>query len=246
MWLEGDAFGAKMQPGTPQPSGTAPSARVRGRSRRLTSEIRTIVLVGGAAPYVLYAVVRAQLTEVRALLIAALLPAVVDIASVVGHRRLAPLSTLNLIGLGAALAASAFAGDTGLDLLRGSVITGAIGLALLVSLLPDRPATFYVARQLVAGNDAGASRDFGAMWDSTPLLRRFLRLIAKVWAITLLLELCARIAMTMVMPRERMLVLGPLVFWSAQGGLLVWTIAEVRRRWPRVAAIGGTVEGVEE
>lgn len=204
--------------------------------RRGTPEILTTMLVGGASPYLLYALVRPHLSEVRAILVAALFPAVVEIASLAGHRRLAPLSSLNLIALGAGLLVAAHWGGPQVTLVRGSVITGAVGVVLLLSLLLRRPATFYVARQAVAGNSTDRSRSFDSTWDAVPRLRHLLRLTALVWAIAYLTELCGRLVMVRLLSRERALVFGPIIFWSVQALLLVWTAAYLGRTWPRAAA----------
>lgn len=203
---------------------------------RIAKEVAASVLVGGVGPYVVYSLLRPHWEEVPSLMLGALLPVAWEVVSLVRHRHLDPLSTLNLVALAMTIALAFTGGGARLLLVKESFVTGAIGAAFLLSLLGRRPAHYYLGRQFVTGNVPARVARYQASWDVSPTMRRVLRTSTVTWGVILILELALRLALVFRLSTERMLVVGPVAFYSVTGGLIAWTVGYTRRNRPAIEA----------
>jgi hypothetical protein len=215
----------------PSPAGEASATRAR-----VAREIATSILVGGVGPYVLYALLRPYADEVPCLIVGALLPVALEIVSLVRHRRLDPLSTLNLVALAMSVVLALSGGSARLLLVKESFVTGAIGGAFLLSLFGRRPAHYYLGRQFVTGDVPARVTRYEASWAMSPTMRRVLRVSTATWGIVMILELGLRVALVYRLTTEQMLVVGPVVFYTTTGCLIASTVAYARRARPQIEA----------
>jgi hypothetical protein len=92
--------------------------------RRIAGEIVVSILIGGGAPYVAYVVLRPRFAEVPTLVLGAMFPVALELVSLARHRRLDPVSTLNLVALTISVALVASGGSARFILIKESLVTG--------------------------------------------------------------------------------------------------------------------------
>lgn len=222
---------------TPNGREDAPETRKSGgiaRRTGLRSWRRAAVrlAVGFVVPPLLYAVVRPAVGgDIPALVVAAAVPAAWTVGALVLLRRLDRVAVLSLATLGVAIAVSLVSGSDALLKVREAPITGAVGLALLVSAVVGRPLLPPLLRLLGRSTDG---------WSS----RRSIVPTAVIGA-TLLLDAVVRIALALTLDTGTFLPLGRLAGWGILGAGLLVLIALRRRRIgrPRPEASAGPVDG---
>lgn len=101
-------------------------------------------------------------SELTALFWAASFPLLKSAYDLTKRRELNPVALLILLGLVASVIAVLFGEDPQLLLIRESFLTGAFGLACLISLILPRPIMFYFGRHLMAGRDPQRRDTFNA------------------------------------------------------------------------------------
>src|SRR5580700_134610 len=121
-------------------------------------------------------------SQVMALAIGAIFPAVNGLLGIIRSRRLDIVGAIVLIGIGVSIVATLVGGDPRMFLIRESFVTGALGLVCLVSLVWGRPLMFYIGRQFTAGDDEVEIEAFNALWQR-PAARRLFRLLTIVWGV---------------------------------------------------------------
>ncbi|GBQ79902.1 hypothetical protein AA13595_0157 [Gluconacetobacter johannae DSM 13595] len=151
----------------------------------------------------------------------------VMLAGVLRRRR---LDAMTLLALAATLAGAACAlwfTTPGLVLAQSSLVTGAIGLVFLGSLLRRRPLVYDLARATV-GTTPERMAAFEGRW-AFPPFRRFMRLLTLAWAAILLGEAAARLTVVLWWPNP--VLLGAMhVLWIVIPVVLVpWSIRTGRR-----------------
>lgn len=205
--------------------------------RRIAAEIVVSILVGGVAPYVAYVLLRPTLAEVPALMIGAMFPAALELVSLARHRRLDPLSTLNLVALAVSVALVASGGSARFILIKESLVTGAIGVGFLASALLARPAHFYLSRQFMTGNLPERVARYNLAWEKVPYMHTVLRTTTVVWGAAFVIEVVVRLVLVFRLSTQQMLAVGPILFYAMLLAVIVWTVAYARRARPRVVAM---------
>jgi hypothetical protein len=175
-------------------------------------------------------------SQVAALAIGAIFPAVNGIAGIVRRRRLDVVAIIVLIGIAVSIVASRMGGDPKLFLIRESFVTGALGLVCLMSLAWPRPLMFYIGRQFTAGDDPAQVEIFNGLWQR-PGARRVFRLLTIVWGAVWLGEFGLRVLMVWTLSVPQVLAISPFVFNGITIGLIAWTVAYVKRRRQRQADV---------
>ncbi len=200
-----------------------------GRARSIVIDL----VLNLALPYGAYLLLRqAGQSETRALVLSALLPALVAMASLLQRRRVNMLSLLVIGTTGLSLLATALSGVSWFVLVRPSFITGALALAFAGSLATARPALFYLARDTVCPTEADA-RGFEALWVHAGF-RRMMRRLTLVWAGFLAAEAALRCVLAWIWPNPN-LVAATQILWIVLPALLVrWSI-RAGRNWRSAA-----------
>ena len=206
-------------------------------ARRVAQEILVSILVGGVSTYVVYVLLRPHFKEVSCLLTGSLFPAALEAVSFVRHRRLDSVSTLNLVALAISALIAVTGGSARFMLMKESLVTGAIGIGFLLSLLFRRPAQFYLGRQFVTGNLPGRVSRYNAAWEAVPYMRTVLRTTTTVWGTAFLFEVAVRVVLVFRVSTRRALALGPIIFYSTMLAVVGWSVWYVRRSKPRIEAM---------
>jgi hypothetical protein len=206
-------------------------------ARRVATEIGVSILLGGVAPYVAYVLLRPHFEEVPAILLGSLFPAVLEVVSFARHRRLDPVSTLNLAALAISAVIATTGGSARFMLMKKSLVMGAIGAGFLASLLFRRPAQFYLGRQFVTGNLPERVLRYNAAWEAVPCMRSALRTTTAVWGIAFLVEVAVRIVLVFHVSTRQALAMGPIIFYAMMLSVIAWTVFYIRRTRPRIEAM---------
>jgi hypothetical protein len=203
-------------------------------SSRVAREVATSIFFGGVAPYAVYRFASPYLGEVPSLLAGAFVPGAFEVVSFVRHKKLDPLTTLNLAALALSILLVAVGGGTRAVLIRDSLVGGAVGLGFLISLARPRPAIYYLGRQFAAGNDPARVARYEEAWETSPAFRASVRKITAVWGTAFVAELATRATLVTKLTTAQMLVAGPVVFYAVLFALIAWTVHESRhsRRIP--------------
>jgi hypothetical protein len=207
----------------PRPS--APASRVRAF---VIDIVLNVVL-----PYAGYAALRQfGQTEDRALLLSAVIPAAVAVASIIQRRRMNALSILVVVATLLGLGGTALSGSVWFTLIRPSFVTFILAIVFAASLAAERPTLFYLARDTTCPTAAEATA-FEANW-VRPGFRRAMRRLTIVWAAFLFGEAVLRCVIAAIWPNPT-LVAATQILWIVLPILLVrWSI-KAGRRWGTAA-----------
>jgi hypothetical protein len=195
----------------------------------LLSTIRSLlpsVILSIACTLIIYNLLRPHfpLTSIIPLLIASLCPIFGNIVSIVRHRQLDIFGVMVLLGIAVSIIGVLLGGGPQLLLIRESFVTGAVGLALLVSLVLPKPLGYYFARQLLTGNDPQKRADFDAFWQHH-YFRRGIQGGTIFWSLLLLTEFALRVVLVFTLPIILVLAISPIVFNALiVGGIAVSAI----------------------
>jgi hypothetical protein len=201
-----------------------------------SNRIRAIgidVVLNVALPYACYLALRqAGLSESRALIVSAAIPALVGLASIVQRRRLNYLSLLMIGATALSLLATGLSGSAWFSLIRPSFVTGVLAVVFAASLAAQRPTLFYLARDTTCPTVEQAAA-FEAQW-VRPGFRRSMRRLTLVWAAFLGAEAVFRAALAAIWP-DATLIAATQIMWIVLPVLLVrWSI-RAGRRWAGAA-----------
>lgn len=193
------------------------------------------LVINGALPYLVYHVLHQRLGSLAALSVAALIPTLSNALSLARYRRLDmpgifSLATL-VLSIGVLLA-----DNERLILLRGSLLSGAIGGATLCSLLLPRPLSYYIALSFAAGNDPQRCADFAALW-AYPYFRFTMRLITTVWGMVTLGATALEVYLLRQLSTAEFLAIAPLIGYGVRAATIGWTFWYMRHAQRRGAAL---------
>ena len=138
-------------------------------------------------------------------------------------RRLDAISVIVVASIVFTLAATAMGGSARLIQIRDALVTGAMGVLFLASLLMEKPLIFYLARATSARNTESGAARFEAMWQN-PGIRRIFRLMTAVWGAGLIVQTAVLCLLAWVWPISRYLLLGPFIGYGIFGLLLLWSL----------------------
>lgn len=173
-----------------------------------------MLLVNAVAPYVVYEVAEPHTGSFAALALSAVPPTIEGIWTVVRKKKLDVAAALVLGGIAVSLILIALGGSERVLLLRDSLITSLVGLAVAVSAFFKRPLLYYLFQQVQGGE---------------PSLRE-MRVLSAVLGIGLIVEMAVRTAMVFAMTTSRFLLISPFVQYGMTGALVAWAVFYMRRR----------------
>lgn len=149
----------------------------------------------------------------------------------VRQRSLNPFAAVMLLVFGIGLALTFVSGDPRFLLVKESFVTGAVGLAFLVTALHGRrPLTLAAQQSWHPEQAAELAREFR----DNPAVRRGHTVVSTVWGVGLLAEAALRVPLVFLLPPSVMVGLSTAMSVLVLGGLSVWTGRYATR--PRAAA----------
>ncbi|MCC8401525.1 hypothetical protein LJ655_06380 [Paraburkholderia sp. MMS20-SJTN17] len=188
-------------------------------------------------PWLAYRLALPRVGETGALIASAAPPLAWSAIELARFRRVDALSVMVVAGIVLSVAAMALGGSPRMLLLRESLVSGAVGVAFLLSLPMRRPLIFYLARATVAREMEGGAAHFEALWRERPGLAIAMRTMTLVWGLGLTGETALRAWMALTWPIERFLVVSPFIGYGIYVGLALWTLWYRKTMRNRVDAI---------
>jgi len=176
-------------------------------------EVAKLLLIDAVAPYAVYELAQPYTGELAALALSALPPAVEGVWSVIRKRKLDLIAALVLSGIAISLVLIALGGSQRVLLLRDSLVTSIVGLAVAISAAFPKPILYYLFRQIQGGE---------------PALRP-MRVLSVVLGLGLVIEMAIRTYMVYAMETSHFLLVSPFVQYGLTGLLVLWAVIYMRR-----------------
>jgi hypothetical protein len=183
------------------------------------------IIINGLLPYIIYQVLKSYTpaSDLVALAVSAI-PAVISaLVGIVRQRRVDMIAAIVLVGIAVTIIAVFIGGDPRLFLIRESVLTVALGIACLMSLLFPKPLWFYIMSYFVSANDPAKATEFNANWQY-PGFRSFTRVLTLVWGITWTAEFILRIFLVYTLSIPQFLAISPFIFYGITIAVIAFTI----------------------
>jgi intracellular septation protein A len=207
-----------------QPSGGQPDLR-----QGIWRQLRVTLLLNVVVPVVLYKLLQPHMSTLHALLIVAVVPALDSAFNLLRYRRLDAFGAFVLVGLLLGAAIVAVGGSPRFILARESLLIGAMGLALVASVVLPRPLMWYLLEPFVAGKDFEGRVRFRADWEEHAAVRRSWRILTLVFGLGALLEAVINTFLAFAIPIAIYLVVSQVVRYAIAVGLVLWLVVYVRR-----------------
>jgi hypothetical protein len=196
----------------------------RGAVRR---RVAVLWLATSLGPLLLYFLARSYVdSDVVALAISAVVPAVVTVVAAAWRRQVRLLGALAVVGVGVALAATAVTGGSSLPLkLYRPLVTGVVGLVVLLSALLRRPLLVPVLDRLAGRLPV------------IRLSRRTATVVTVIIGVSFLVEALATVSLALTMSTGAFLIASRLVriaVFVAGAAAAAWYLR--RHAWPPTEA----------
>ena len=186
---------------------------------------------GAGLPICVYFLVRRHVhTDADALIIAGCFSAAWIFVQFVRQRRVDIIGALVLLGFAVGVVGSTLlGGNTYVLKVRDSFLTGAFGLACIVTVFThERPAFFYLSRYFSAGTDKEKMLAYNRLHEF-PVGRHAFRVLSVVWGVGLFVEAGFRLTLAGLLPTATFLAVSPFVTASIIGSLFAFTVVFTRR-----------------
>jgi hypothetical protein len=204
------------------------SARILRYLRTNGAHLLGEALINFILPYVIYSYAEAPLGEVRALLASSAPPIVWSLIEFARNRRVDALSVLVLAGIALSLLAMLGGGGAKFLQLREKLVTGAIGLAFLVSALIGKPLVYELARANMRRKSEGEAEQFEALRVHAGF-RRTMTVMTVVWGLGLVADVAVGVVLVLTLSIRTYLIVNPILSYSTMGALTLWTFLYARR-----------------
>jgi hypothetical protein len=176
-----------------------------------------------------------------ALLTATGLAAVRIVWVAVRERSLNLFATVMLVVFGIGVLLALVSGDARFLLLKNSIVTGAVGLVFLATVLWGRPLSLAASQSFQPARREQLRHEY----DTDPLVRHGHRLSSTVWGVVLLVEALVRVPLVYTLPVSVMVGVGEAMSIAAFAGLISWNLWYVRRVTAREAAARAVAPSAE-
>jgi uncharacterized membrane protein len=184
-------------------------------------------IVGPLAAY--YGLKAAGLSNVSALVLSGVLPAVRVIGGLISHRKVDALGLLVLIGIAVGSTVGLVTHNAKLVLLEGIVPTAVFGAVCLGSLATAKPMMFRFALTFM-GPDTKKGREFADMWRYRGF-RHVFRVITIVWGVAYILEAGVKALIVESTSVSTAKAITQVLPFLVLGLVATWNISYGRRRW---------------
>ncbi|AJI25636.1 hypothetical protein H8R29_28085 (plasmid) [Priestia megaterium] len=193
--------------------------------KRRKVEIIVSVLFNIILLYLIYTVLKTHMTSIIALSLAACVPLVDTLYHLIKDKKLDMFSSFIFLGIVLSIVAAWIGGDERFILLRESYVTGIMGLVFLFSLLAPKPMIYYFAMRFTSKKSVITKR-----WEEEVSFRHFIRIMAAVWGIGLIIEALVKVVIVYEFPISKALVISPIVQYIIIAILIYWNIHFVKQR----------------
>jgi len=191
------------------------------------------LVVDGALPYLSYLVLRGQgVGNVVALAAGAVFPAGFIMVRFLRKRRLDGFGLIVLAVIAVGVGLSLLSGDARFALVKESLLTGAIGLAMLGSLAAPKPLMYYSGRKFATDGTPEGSDRWESYWVKSAMFRRSNRMMTFVWGSAFVVEAALRVVAAYTLATSRAVAVSAFLPLGVVGLLMAWTIVYSKRTRP--------------
>jgi len=188
-------------------------------------------------PLVVYEACRlAGVPTVWALVVSGCPPAFGVLFDWLRWRTLEVVGAVVLGGIALSIVLAMLSNDPKVVLLEGAAMTGAFGVACLVSLGRRRPLIFYFAQAFFGGRHSAAGAELDADYDAYEKARFYWRVVTLVWAAAYFAEATAKTVVVQSTSTQTALAFNRTTPWVVSGVLLAWMFWWASRLMARKAA----------
>jgi hypothetical protein len=212
----------------------APRSDGRGRLGRQRQRVLALrMLLCAVGPLVVYTVLRSYVkSDAVALAIGGAIPAVWVLVLAVWRRRLDWIALVAVVLFALAIVLSLLSGGSSLPLkIRGAVVTGAFGLACVVSVVAGKPLPLLVVQRRARRDPEAGRLAQRALAD--PVRRHAITVLTALIGITLLAAAAMRVILAATLSTSTFLSVSSIAQWAviAIGGIpTLWYVHQQRRR----------------
>lgn len=205
----------------------AEGSSLRG-SGRLRSVLPTLIfdIVGPLAVY--YSLKSAGFSNVSALIVSGILPAIRVVAGLVSKRRVDAIGALVLAGVIAGTVVGLVSHSARLLLIEGVVPTAIFALACLFSLATARPLMYRLALSFM-GTDTERGRQFASMWQYERFRHAF-RVMTVVWGLAYVFEAGVKVVIIETQSISTAKAITQIFPYLVAGVVALWNVWYGRRR----------------
>jgi hypothetical protein len=168
------------------------------------------------------------MSELGALSATLILPLGEGVVTLLCQRKLSVFGSMVALSLLLSMAAVLLGGTPRMLLMRESLLSGAFGLVMLLSLPWRQPLVYYIARHFIAGHAPERAHDFHRR-ATIPWLRNFFWLLTLVWGLVTAGDAAINVYLAANLPIPTYLLVTPLARYSIMGVALAWTLAHAHR-----------------
>ena len=197
--------------------------------RRFAGPAAVELAVNLVLPYVIYVAAKPRLGDVDALLCSMLPPLAWSVIEFARKRRIDALSLFILAGIALSLLAFVGGGSVRFLQLRENLVTGAFGLAFLISAAIGRPLIYELARANMRRSSEAKAASFEKLNDNVYVRRSMMRMTL-VWGFGLIAQTAIACALVFTMSIGAYLLVSPIVGYAGIGALALWTFWYVRHQ----------------
>jgi hypothetical protein len=203
-------------------------ARAAAYVRKNGGYVLVEALVNFILPFVIYNYGEAPLGQVHALLASSAPPILWSLVQFARNRRIDALSVLVVSGIALSLLAMFGGGGAKFLQLREKLVTGAIGLAFLVSALIGKPLIYEIARASMRRKSEAEAQEFEALQVHAGF-RRTMTVMTLVWGLGLLADVAVSVVLVFVLSIREYLLVNPILGYGTTAALGLWSFLHGRR-----------------
>ncbi|WP_220502036.1 VC0807 family protein [Microbispora sp. H10670] len=199
---------------SPAPAALSPdAAQPQSNLRRMLVPLALDIAAPLACYYVLHGAF--GLSEVAALAVSGVIPAVRVVAGIVRERTLNGMAALTLVVNVAGIALSFLTGDARMMIAKDSGLSGVLSLAILLSAFTRRPVMTAGMRPFVTRGNAAKEAAWERLAEGSARFRRAERRFSAIWGGVLLAECVVRLAGAFTLPVATMIWLSNVLLIAA-------------------------------
>ncbi len=165
----------------------------------------------------------ARYGDVDSLIASALPPLLWSGYELARTRRLDAVSVIVVSGIFLTVGATFMGGSARLIQIRDALVTGAIGVMFLVTLVMEKPMIFYLARAMMARDTEDGAAAFEAIWQR-PGAPGVFRMMTAVWGVGLVLQTALMCYLAWIWPISRYLLFSPFIAYGIFGLMMAWSL----------------------
>lgn len=198
------------------------------------------LIYAAAIPYLIYIVATRSfhLSEVNALLLTAISPALGVLIELVRKRRLSLIGSFALVGIAVKLLSALIFNDARLVLISDSLMPGVFGLLMLGSVLIGKPVLLLLMKSGFGDRSQEQRAQFEQSFQFSGAHQRFM-FLTTIWGIALLLVPVVCVLLTYTLPIAQVILLRPVIDYGIiaaliAGSLLFRSVLAARKRQQNV------------